>query len=95
MPRCAISVSAIWLPIFMVGLSEVIGSWKIMPIAAPRTRLIARAPRPISSCPSRRAEPPVMRPGGMSISPMIACTVTDLPQPDSPTTASVRPRSTA
>ena len=41
--------------------------------------------------PSSSAVPRVMRPGGIGISPMMLCTVTDLPQPDSPTIASVLP----
>ena len=31
------SDSVIWRPIFTTGLSEVIGSWKTMPISAPHT----------------------------------------------------------
>ena len=31
------SVSAIWSPTFIVGFSELIGSWKIMPMRLPRT----------------------------------------------------------
>ena len=51
--------------------------------------------RPRISAPRSRALPAVMRPGGMGISPITLCTMTDLPQPDSPTTARVRPASTA
>ena len=32
-----VSVSAIWSPTFIVGFSELIGSWKIMPMRLPRT----------------------------------------------------------
>src|SRR2546422_449096 len=35
-PRCSIRTSAIWSPIVNTGLSEVIGSWKIMEMASPR-----------------------------------------------------------
>ncbi len=36
-PRCSTTVSEIWSPILIVGFSDVIGSWKIMPISLPRT----------------------------------------------------------
>ena len=36
-PRCTCGPSAIWSPTRMTGLSAVIGSWKIIAIAAPRT----------------------------------------------------------
>src|SRR5438132_2175546 len=45
------------------------------------------------SSPSKRISPPAMRPGGCGTSPMIDSAVTLLPQPDSPTMPSVRPRS--
>ena len=48
--------------------------------------------RPRISAPFSFAEPDVIRPGGMGIRPIMLCTVTDLPQPDSPTIASVFPR---
>ena len=38
-PRCRCSPSAIWAPIRIVGLSEVIGSWKIIAISLPRSAL--------------------------------------------------------
>ena len=44
--------------------------------------------------PSKRIEPPAMRPGGCGTRPMIDSAVTLLPQPDSPTMPSVRPAST-
>ena len=44
-------------PTRMVGLSEVIGSWKIIPIRFPRTWLTSSVPRPSSSRPSKRTEP--------------------------------------
>ena len=46
------------------------------------------------STPRNKAVPRVMRPGGIGIKPMMLCTVTDLPQPDSPTIASVLPAAT-
>ncbi len=41
----------IWAPIFSTGLSEVIGSWKIIAISAPRTRRSSSSVAPISSVP--------------------------------------------
>ena len=43
------------------------------------------------SWPWKRISPCGILPGGMSRMPMIACAVTDLPEPDSPSTASVSP----
>src|SRR5690606_41660357 len=42
---------------------------------------------PSTDSPRSSAEPAVIRPGGRGISPIMACTATDLPQPDSPTMA--------
>ena len=47
------------------------------------------------STPSRLIEPPTMRPGGSGISRISDSAVTLLPQPDSPTIASVSPRASA
>ena len=38
---CSSSASAIWLPMVSTGLSEVIGSWKIIAMSLPRTARIA------------------------------------------------------
>ena len=38
---CSSSTSAIWLPMVSTGLSEVIGSWKIIAMSLPRTARIA------------------------------------------------------
>ena len=79
------------------GESEVIGSWKMIDTAPPRSRRIRRlsgssAAMSTSGKPSRRRwmepERMVAARGRM---PMIACAVTDLPEPDSPTRATVRP----
>ena len=40
-PWCSRTVSAIWSPTVMTGLSEVIGSWKIIEISLPRMRRIS------------------------------------------------------
>ena len=78
------------------GLSEVIGSWKIIEIALAADRGASRASSSASrSVPSRRTEPPTMRPGGSATRRMSDSAVTLLPQPDSPTIASVSPRPSA
>ena len=46
------SDSVICLPIFMTGLSEVMGSWKTMPISAPQTSLMRFWSYPMMSVPS-------------------------------------------
>ncbi len=88
---CSTSVSAICRPIVSTGLSEVIGSWKIIEIWLPR---IARISASVSSSrflPSNIRRPETILPGGEAISRRIESAVTLLPQPDSPTTASVSP----
>ena len=94
-PRCTCRVSAIWSPIVMVGFSDVIGSWKIMPIWSPRRSRPSTITAPRMSRPRKCAVPPTMRPGGIGMRPITLCTVTDLPQPDSPTIASVLPACTS
>ena len=78
------------------GLSEVIGSWKIMAdlLAAQVLRSPARAAR-AGRRPSKRIEPATVCPGGSGTRRMMDSAVTLLPQPDSPTIASVVPASTA
>src|SRR6185503_6140801 len=90
---CRTRASAIWSPTRKAGLSEVIGSWKIIASLAPR-RSRSRAGDCFSrSSPSSSTSPPAMRPGGCGMRPMIESAVTLLPQPDSPTMPRVRPRS--
>ena len=74
------------------GLSEVIGSWKIIEISLPRMRSISGSLSSSRSRPSKRIAPPTMRPGGLATRRRIDSAVTLLPQPDSPTTPSVSPR---
>jgi hypothetical protein len=77
------------------GLSELIGSWKIMAMSRPRTSRIAGSLNAIrSSPPSNGRERGSMPSGGVSRRRM-ARAVTLLPQPDSPTRQSVRPCATA
>src|SRR3954467_8759869 len=77
------------------GLSELIGSWKIIAIRSPRSARIRSGGNDRRSTPSNRISPPAMRPGGCGTSPMMESAVTLLPQPDSPTMPSVRPASSS
>ena len=52
-----VSGSVICRPILSTGLSEVIGSWKIMAISRPRMRRISSSVSPRSSRPPKRIEP--------------------------------------
>src|SRR5207244_283447 len=62
--RWSRTASAIWLPTVNTGLSDVIGSWKIMARPAPRTARMSRSGSVRRSRPSKKASPPTMRPGG-------------------------------
>ncbi len=92
--------SMIWLPTEYTGEKLVMGSWKTMAISLPR---IARISGPLGSRVARSTGPaslwstmlpPAMTPfrGTMR---RIDCDVTLLPQPDSPTMPSTRPRLTS
>ena len=77
-------------PMRSTGLSEVIGSWKIMAISRPRSWRISSSERVSSSRPSKRMLPWMRAvPGGSSR--MVASADTDLPEPDSPTIATISP----
>ena len=86
---CSSSTSAIWLPMVSTGLSEVIGSWKIIAMSLPRTARIASSLSASRSTPASLTVPPAMRPGGSGTSRISDSAVMLLPQPDSPTIASV------
>ena len=88
--------SAIWSPIVSTGLSEVIGSWKIIEMRLPRTARICLSESSVSSVPSNRTEPLICVCFGLSdTSRMTDSADTLLPQPDSPTMHSVSPRCTS
>ena len=87
--------SVSWRPTVRTGLSEVIGSWKIMPISRPRTRRISSSDSVKRSRPLKTTCPDTIRPAGWATSLMIDSAVTLLPQPDSPTSATVSPSSTS
>src|SRR5450631_882728 len=89
--RCRWMPSTICAPTVKAGLSDVIGSWKIMAMRSPRRLRSAAGDRRNRSVPSNRISPPAMRPGGCGTRPMIDSAVTLLPHPDSPTIPSVRP----
>ena len=76
------------------GFSAVMGSWKIIDIARPRSDCRADGGASAISCPAKRIDPADRRtPSGSS--PITASAAMLLPQPDSPTSARVRPASPA
>src|SRR5467141_1548476 len=90
MPRCLVRTSVSWKPTVNTGFNELIGSWKIIEISAPRNFCNSPGVR------ARRLRPPysIWLPGGtvafsLGSRPRIARAVTDLPLPDSPTSATV------
>lgn len=72
------------------GWRFVMGSWGTMPIPDPRSSTHSLAVRFVMSRPSNSMVPPVTRPVPGS-RPMTAAAVVDLPDPDSPTMATVWP----
>ena len=88
--RCRATASAIWSPQVKTGLSEVIGSWKIIEMSLPRTSRRSSSGSVTRSRPSSRIWPATIRPGRL-MSPRMDMAVMLLPQPDSPTTPSVFP----
>src|SRR5438034_1361049 len=77
------------------GFSEVIGSWKIIAISRPRTRRISSSESVRRSRPLKVTFPPTIWPAGCETSRMIESALTLLPQPDSPTSATVSPSFTS
>ena len=90
---CARIASVIWSPTVNTGFRLVIGSWKIIAMRLPRMSRICAGDRSSRFLPSNMICPAAMRPGG-GTSRITDSASTDLPQPDSPTMPSVRPRST-
>ncbi len=82
----------IWLPIFITGLSDVIGSWKTIAICVPQrlAQLVVGRVDDLVALEQDAAGPLDVLFGSR---PMIERDSTDLPEPDSPTTPSVLPRS--
>ena len=93
--------SVSWRSTVKTGLSEVIGSWKIMPISLPRivrmsgsgacARSTVSALRSPAWPRRNSSRPPAMWPPPNSTSRISDSDDTDLPEPDSPTTATVSP----
>ena len=89
------AASAIWLPIVSTGFQALIGSWKTMPTTAAADRAQRRraSAEQVGRRRSSDARRPTRRRGRSRPSTDIAVTV--LPDPDSPTSASTRPRRTS
>ena len=82
--RCSSTPSAICLPIVVVGLSDVIGSWGMSATSSPRTWRISFSSSGARSRPSSEMLPPIRCPLFGSRR-MMDRPVVLLPQPDSPT----------
>ncbi len=93
-PRCTRNISPSWAPTVITGFSEDNASWKIIAIFWPRICRRSSSFIVSMSCPRKRIWPWLILPGGMSRMPMMVWAVTDLPEPDSPSTASVSPAAT-
>jgi hypothetical protein len=81
------------VPTVSTGLSEVMGSWKIMAISRPRTRRISSGESCSRSRPLNMTVPASTWPGGDGMMPIIDFMATDLPEPLSPTMAIDSPSS--
>ena len=81
------TASAIWFPAFIVGFSDRDGSWNTIAMFVPRCLRISSSVSPTSSAPANLAEPVTTAACGRS--PISARQLTVLPDPDSPTMASV------
>ena len=86
-PRCRESDSPSCAPMVMTGLRLLIGSWKIIAMSRPRSFSISVSGRSSRSRPARRMRPETRAKGGSRR--MIESAVMLLPEPDSPTRASV------
>ena len=87
------AISAICLPTVCTGFSAVRGSWKMMAISAPRMWRMVSSLQPRRSRPFQKMPSASIRASGSS--PRMLMAVTDLPEPDSPTTAKTSPRWTS
>ena len=90
---CCTSTSSICRPQVMTGLSAVIGSWNTIDMRVARSSRSRSGRAFATSSPSSRMLPPVTG-SAWGSSPIIACAMTDLPEPDSPTRQTISPRST-
>src|SRR5262245_51995988 len=94
-PWCSRTTSPTCVPMVSAGLSVVSGSCSTMAMALPRTRRIWDGVLSSRFSPSSSTRPPTMRPAGSGTSRTRDRHVTDLPEPDSPTSARVSPAPTA
>ena len=91
----SLMTSSTWSPMRNTGFREVMGSWKIMEMRLPRISCILAVGvlTMLSALPApsrfRRISPPTTWPVGRCRSCIRLREVTDLPQPDSPTTPTV------
>src|SRR6266849_2592176 len=88
--RCAAIASSTWNPTLSTGLSEVIGSWKIIAASEPLNSLISSSVIWITSLSPKRMRPLVIFPGS-GTSRRIESAVMVLPDPDSPTMPTLSP----
>src|SRR5262245_3632780 len=91
---CALNGSATCQPTLNTGFNDASASWNTMPISSPQRLRHSDMGAPSTSAPSKRMLPPVMCAGGDASKRMMAAAVTLLPDPLSPSTASVSPRRT-
>ena len=89
MSMCSCSASPIWRLIVSTGLSEVMGSWKIMAISLPRICRISFLGHPDQVLALEQHLAAGDFAGRLGIRPMIESAVTLLPDPLSPTMPSV------
>ena len=75
------------------GFNEDSGSWKIIARSRPRRSRMSSSGSPSRSVPSKSTRPVIVAPR-LGSSRMMASDVTDLPQPDSPTSPTVCPGAT-
>ena len=92
MPLCRSRISPICASIVCSGLSEVIGSWKMIEMSLPRISRISLSAAVSSSRPRKRMLPEGCEALGYGNSFRIDNALTDFPEPDSPTSATHSPR---
>ena len=93
-PLCRRRISPICASIVCSGLSEVIGSWKMIEMSLPRISRISLSAAVSRSRPRKRIWPEGCEALGYGSSFRIDNALTDFPEPDSPTSATHSPRLT-
>ncbi len=89
------SGSISWSPIDSTGLSDVIGSWKIIETSRPRNSRISSSDNASRSRPQNLIAVALIFVFPLGSSRTMASAETDLPDPDSPTIATISPGLTA